>query len=86
MSECLEGDICKNNKNKLTQNGTTYCCDERDGYTSKLEYNNSKCKCTYSYISTNIIGFIIKLIIGCIIFYFIMSFILNKRKKLKESS
>ena len=86
MSECLTGNSCKNNKNKLTQNGTMYCCDERDGYISKLEYNNSKCKCTYSKISYDIIGFIIKLIIGCIIFYFIMSFILDKRKKLKESS
>lgn len=84
--KCLIGDSCKKNKNKLTQNGTMYCCDERDGYISKLEYNNSKCKCTYSKISYDIIGFIIKLIIGCIIFNFIMSFTLNRRNKLKEGS
>lgn len=86
MNDCLTEDKCKNNKNKLTQNNIMYCCDERDGYISKLEYNNSKCKCTYSKINSNIISFIIKLIIGCIIFYFIMSFILNRRDKLKESS
>ena len=86
MTKCLTGNSCKNNKNKLTQNGTMYCCDERDGYISKLEYNNTKCNCTYSKISYDIIGFIFKLIIGCIIFYYIMSFILDQPNKLKESS